>query len=116
LKAHGYLPNWSKREIIHHKDFDHLNNDITNLEILTVSEHNKLHHNGCKRSEEARRKMSKANKGRRKKPFTNEHKRNMSLALKGNKNGRPHSEQGRKNISNALKKAWARRKGSNNEQ
>lgn len=30
-------------EIIHHKDEDRLNNEITNLEIMTRSEHSKLH-------------------------------------------------------------------------
>lgn len=28
---------------IHHKDFDKSNNDISNLELLTISEHRKLH-------------------------------------------------------------------------
>lgn len=32
-------------EQVHHKDFDKTNNDITNLEILTRSEHLRLHRN-----------------------------------------------------------------------
>ena len=32
-------------EIVHHKDFNKINNSIDNLEILTRSEHNKIHRN-----------------------------------------------------------------------
>lgn len=32
-------------EVVHHKDHNKKNNDISNLELLTVEEHNRLHHN-----------------------------------------------------------------------
>lgn len=35
----------AENEIVHHKDFNKCNNDISNLEILTPSEHAKLHSN-----------------------------------------------------------------------
>lgn len=35
----------TENEIVHHKDFNKSNNDISNLEILTPSEHAKLHSN-----------------------------------------------------------------------
>lgn len=36
-------------EIVHHKDMNKLNNDISNLEILTRSEHTKLHNEYLKK-------------------------------------------------------------------
>lgn len=33
-----------RNEIVHHKDGDKLNNDISNLEVLTNSQHSKLHY------------------------------------------------------------------------
>jgi hypothetical protein len=33
----------SEGYVIHHKDFNHLNNDIANLECITYSHHNQLH-------------------------------------------------------------------------
>lgn len=36
-------------EIVHHKDMNKLNNDISNLEVLTRSEHTKLHNDYLKK-------------------------------------------------------------------
>ena len=33
----------NKKEVVHHKDFDKINNDLSNLKILTPEKHNRLH-------------------------------------------------------------------------
>jgi len=49
IKVHRYLMELKlnrkilSSEIVHHKDFNKLNNDIDNLEIVTRTEHNKTH-------------------------------------------------------------------------
>ena len=49
VKIHRYLMEvklgrkLKSTEIVHHKDFNKLNNNINNLEILTREEHNKIH-------------------------------------------------------------------------
>ena len=56
---------------IHHKDENKMNNDISNLILLTRSEHMKLHgkdkefFKGKHHSEESRKKISEANKGKK---------------------------------------------------
>ena len=39
-KAHGFIPDGM---VIHHKDFNPLNNDLSNLVMLTVAEHMQIH-------------------------------------------------------------------------
>lgn len=51
-------------EVIHHKDGNKQNNDISNLEVMSRSEHNKLHNIGKQLSEEHRKKLSDALTGR----------------------------------------------------
>lgn len=44
LEHHGMLPDWkSRREVIHHKNGDHSDNSIENLELMTQAEHMRLH-------------------------------------------------------------------------
>lgn len=55
------------RTICHHIDLNHYNNDPENLIFLSKHEHDSLHgkvHKGCKSSEETKRKISEAGKGR----------------------------------------------------
>lgn len=55
------------RTICHHVDLNHDNNDPENLIFLSKHEHDSLHgklHKGCKRTEETKRKISEAGKGR----------------------------------------------------
>ena len=44
-------------ELVHHKDGNSSNNEITNLEITNWSEHTKSHHRGTRRDGDARRSM-----------------------------------------------------------
>ena len=72
---------------------------------------------GCKHSEETRRKISEAHKGKPRKPFSEEAKRHMSEAKKGKplseeakrhmseaKKGKPLSEEHRKHLAEANRK------------
>jgi len=65
-------------------------------------------------STEARRKMSEKKSGIKRKPFTEETKRRMSLAQLGNTKRcgkkHPHSEKTKQVISIAMKRAWIKRK------
>ena len=70
--------------IVHHKDFIPQNNDIDNLIWLTKKEHDKLHHE----SEETRRKISIALKGR---VFSEERRRRMADARRGCKHTPEHT-------------------------
>ena len=46
-----YLTNY---EIVHHRDEDTLNNDISNLELMTISEHNCHHSTDRKRNKDGK--------------------------------------------------------------
>lgn len=58
-KHYGKIP---KGMIVHHIDFNKENNDIDNLELMTIDEHNKIHHKGLDFKLESRLKESR-NKG-----------------------------------------------------
>jgi hypothetical protein len=47
-----------KGEVVHHKDEDRLNNDLSNLELMTDAQHRSHHAVGRKISEETKSKMS----------------------------------------------------------
>jgi len=119
------------KEIVHHKDGDKLNNDISNLQVMSQSEHQRIHqtgnHNkrngrpntkeqnekikqsnlGLKRSEKARANISKGKTGTK---YTEEHKRNMSVAQKKRFSlGTERLKQ-----SQASKKGWRLRKERGN--
>ncbi len=53
-----------KGEIVHHIDENRLNNDPINLQLMTGTAHRKLHMLGKKKSEEHRKKLSLAKKGK----------------------------------------------------
>lgn len=91
------------------------------LKFVTRAEHTHLHKKGMRRSDETRKKISKANKGR---TFSEEHRRKLSEAKKGKylseetcrkiseamkgrqswNKGIHHSDETRKKISDALKR------------
>ena len=51
-------------EVVHHKDGDKQNNDIQNLEVLSLSEHSRMHNTDRVVSEETRKRMSESGKGK----------------------------------------------------
>lgn len=53
-----------KGEVVHHLDENKLNNDPINLQLMTKSEHRRLHMLGKKRTEEQKKKLSIAKKGK----------------------------------------------------
>ena len=74
---------WKQGYDIHHIDENKMNNSLSNLVYLTHSEHAKIHNKiGKKLSEETKRKISTAAKGR---IFSEDTKRKMSEARKGKK-------------------------------
>ena len=54
-----------KGKVVHHKDGNPFNNTEENLQTMTMAEHTCLHCVGREHSTEARRKMSKARKGKK---------------------------------------------------
>lgn len=60
-KHYGKVPEGFE---VHHKDWNKLNNDIMNLELMTKYEHRLLHNKDKNVSDEIRKKMSKAKKGK----------------------------------------------------
>ena len=55
----GHWPVWP--EVVHHKDGDIMNDEFSNLELKTISEHTRQHHTGMTRTEKAKAKMSDEN-------------------------------------------------------
>jgi hypothetical protein len=84
---YGTIP---KGMVVHHKDGNRKNNDISNLVLMTRGEHSKLH-----------------NKDKTKPPRTEEHKRKLSEAHKGRipvfYKGSKHTEETKIKMSNAKK-------------
>jgi DNA-binding transcriptional regulator YiaG len=54
----------SRDEVVHHKDGNKENNDIENLELMSLSEHSRQHMLGNAPSEETKQKLSEASTGR----------------------------------------------------
>lgn len=69
-------------EVIHHINGDRTDNRIENLDLMSQAEHMRLEHTGRKRSDETRAKMSAAQRGLKKRPFSAEHKARMAAAQK----------------------------------
>lgn len=53
----------NRNEVVHHKDGNKLNNDINNLELMSLSEHSKRHQIGRRHSEETKEKYRKRKLG-----------------------------------------------------
>ena len=81
------------------------------LIFLTPTEHSRLHVKGKHPSDETRRKLSKAQKGKKRGPMSNETRRKISEAQKGKKHG-PMSAEHRRKLSEAAKRRCARKRES----
>jgi hypothetical protein len=74
--------------VVHHIDGNHENNDISNLQKMTHSEHTILHKTNSKHSKQTKEKMSKSRMGNTNRLGTihsEATKKKMSLARKGKK-------------------------------
>lgn len=120
--------------LIHHKDGNKLNDNISNLQKMTRAEHKTLHNKGNKyflghsHSKETKNKMSESGKGRKfsiehrrniskswdyNKHFTEETRKKISDSLIGNKRclGKPSSKETRVKLSQSAKKYWDWKRG-----
>lgn len=97
---HDKIERGCYKDVIHHKDGNHENNDIDNLQKMGHGEHVILHVKGSKFpnkkkpppfTEEHKKKLSLSRKGI---IFTEEHKRNISIA--GKKKKKPTEETKRR--------------------
>ena len=91
---YGFKPGYD----VHHKDENTLNNSLSNLVYLSKSEHRRLHATELFH-EETRVKLSASNKGKKRKPFSEEHKAKISAAMKG----KPKSEEAKMKLSAVMK-------------
>ena len=86
IQVHTHL-GYKKGCDIHHLDENKMNNSLENLVYLTKSEHTKIHANGRTLSEETKKKIGEASKGRispmKGKTLSEEVKKQISEALKG---------------------------------
>lgn len=103
------------KDVIHHKDGNHDDNNIKNLQKMTFKEHTIYHKKGNKywvgkkHKESTKKKLSIKNTGYK---HTEETKKKMSLSAIGNINGitsflgKKHSEKTKRK----MRDAWKRRK------
>ena len=102
----------SKKELIELGEY--YNRPASELIFLTPSEHRSLHNKGKTshwkgkhRSEETRKKMSEAHKGKKRKPFTEETRKKLSEAMKGKNKGKHLSEEHKHKMAEARKgRSW----------
>ena len=78
------------------------NRPSSELIFLKHSEHASLHHKGKLRSEESKKKMSEAQKGKKGKHHTEETKNKIAEAMKGKK-GKHHTEETKNKIAEAAR-------------
>ena len=87
-------------EVVHHKDGNKTNNHPDNLELFSSNgKHISTEHSGWTMSEEQRKKLSDAHKGKPK-PKSYEHRASISRAL----SGRKLSDETKKKLSEAAKR------------
>ena len=81
---------------IHHIDGDALNDDMSNLQKMTRSEHSSFHSAGRVHSTETIEKF-------RNKVFTDEHRENLRIA----QTGKTYSDESRLKMSESKRRSWA---------
>jgi len=95
--------------LIHHKNEIHEDNNKDNLQKMTIGEHQIWHNEH--RSDETIRKMSESKTGV---PKSEAHKKNMSEAMKGEKN--PRGMLGKKHTPEVIRKKSEDMKGKNTKE
>lgn len=114
IQAHTHV-GWKKGLVIHHIDKNTMNNSLENLVYLTQSEHVAIHNKdkkGFKHSEETKRLFSKKRKGQQSpnkgKKLSDEHKKKLSIACKGNNAGEKNGMYGKryKWVNNGLEQKY----------
>lgn len=98
-ECHHRLEEYFTRKMLI-KGGNYYNVDPECLIFLTPAEHYRLHYKGKKRSEDSKKKISKAMKGRKLGPCSEEHKQKISEAKKGKK----LSEEHKRKVSEAAKR------------
>lgn len=93
----------SSEEYVHHIDSNTLNDNLSNLKVISHPEHTSLHHAGRVVSEEHKRSLSKTHLGKIISAETREKIRQANL-------GKVTSEETKRKISQAGKERWERRR------
>ncbi len=75
-------------EVVHHKNGIRSDNRIENLELMTLSEHARLHATGVIPSEETRKKYSETRKGKKLRPLDEQQIKEIERMSKEGKSGR----------------------------
>lgn len=95
-----------KGNVVHHIDGNKTNNEISNLKLMSVSAHSKLHnqgeahHNyGKSRPEETCKKISESHKGEKNPFYGKHHSEKTKKQISDNLKGRQFSEDHKKKIS-----------------
>lgn len=95
-------------EVVHHKDENMYNNDVSNLAAMHKGCHNLHHGIGQKHSPEVLKKLRDLHLGAKRAPEVGER---ISKALKG-KPGHAQTEETKRKISEGQKKRWERVRNS----
>lgn len=112
--------------VIHHKDHNTMNDDLDNLELMTVKDHLELHGGPVRKtagightvSEDGKRRISETQKGNQTwlgRKHSEETKKKMSENQKGEKNpmyGTHRTDEEKKHLSDILKGRVSPRKGT----
>lgn len=77
-----------RHEVVHHKNGIRSDNRIENLELMTLSEHSKMHATGVTPSEETRKIYSGIRKGKKLRPLSEQQIKEIERMSKEGKSGR----------------------------
>lgn len=104
------------KEVVHHINQNTKDNRLENLKIETIEQHLSHHHQGFKHSQQSKKKIGEAGKGRKQTPESIAKRLQTQRKKKENnpdyrKHHKPHSQQTKKKIGQANKGRTSPRKG-----